>query len=77
MRGLKATIVADLMFVLNFTVPWIFNGMDQSWKNAGCPRSMSLSVGRRSTENSITFVVVTFLSSLTKVSGRFMVSICP
>lgn len=72
-HGLKVMIVADHVLVLNFTVSWIVDGKDRSWKSVGHPRNMSSSAGRCTTESSTTLLVVSFLSWLTKVSGRFTV----
>lgn len=73
MCALKVTIVADPVLVLNLTVPWIIDGIARSWKSDGRPRSMSSSVGRCTTKNSITHMDVSYPSWLTKVSWRFIV----
>ena len=79
--GLRVTIMVNPVLILNSIVSWIVDDMAWSWKTTGHPRSISSSTGRHTTENSISLVVVCFLSWLTKVSGRFMVPIghnrCP
>lgn len=55
-------IVADPELVLNFTMPWIVDGMSWNWKSVGRPRSMSVSDRWFITENCVTLVILSFTS---------------
>lgn len=70
---LKVMIMADPVLVLNFTMPWTVDGTAWNSKSDGYLRSMYVSDGWFTTKNSITLVILSFLSWLTRVRGRFMV----
>lgn len=69
----RVVIVAELLFILNSTIPCIVDGMDCSQKRAGRPRIISSSDLCLTTEYSIILVTLSSPPWQSSVNGRFMV----